>query len=347
MKNYIKELLYTHNSVIIPAFGGFTATYKPASIDHVQGVIFPPSKDLKFNRYLTVNDGLLVQYICEQKGWTREEAEQAIKNWVANMKTSLERREMLEIPQVGRLYLDFEGNYRFLQDNTNYNRQSFGLPNVEFFPVTRTRNTATPQEAQAKSTATPILTLGNEQSKSKIISLWFQRNIPYIVAASFLVLAGTFFLISSQNDDQADTAFIKPVSEERINIKPSYQPGESTTIEETYIAETPSEESEAVVTNDDYLDTPPDEDIDTEGETVVPSQQEAIVVIGSFGNKKNIERLIKKIYAHGYEPFLKKEGSLTKVGVQFAYNTNADIEAKRKDVAKDFRVAAWVLSSKK
>ena len=63
MKNYIQELLYEHNSVIIPSFGGFTAGYKPASIDHVQGVIFPPSKDLKFNRYLTINDGILVQHI--------------------------------------------------------------------------------------------------------------------------------------------------------------------------------------------------------------------------------------------------------------------------------------------
>jgi len=349
MKNYIQELLYEHNSVIIPAFGGFTAGYKPASIDHVQGVIFPPSKDLKFNRYLTINDGVLVQHICEAKGWTRQEAEQAIKDWVAEMKTSLDRREMLEFPSVGRLYLDYEGNFQFLQDNTNYNRTSFGLPTVGFYPVTRNRQ-ATRQEAPQPREAMAVLDLGGTPSRSKIISGWFQRNVPYLVAASFLILAGTFFIIESdKGTSQAGLApFIKPVvAENRVNKKPQRE-------EDTEITTLYPEDmiDEAVVTKkEERIDETPkpvyeptiEEDIDTEGATAAPDQEEGIVIIGSFGSKKNVDKLVKKIYSKGYEPFTEKTGKLTRVGVRFGYEELSQVTSKRKNVASDFKVKAWVM----
>jgi nucleoid DNA-binding protein len=349
MKNYIQELLYEHNSVIIPSFGGFTAGYKPASIDHVQGVIFPPSKDLKFNRYLTINDGVLVQHICESKGWTRQEAEQSIKDWVAEMKASLERREMLEFPSVGRLYLDYEGNFQFLQDNTNYNRTSFGLPTVGFYPVTRNRQAVT-QDAPQPRESVAVLDLGGTPSRSRIISGWFQRNVPYIVAASFLILAGTFLIIESDKSaSQAGrTPFVKKtVTSSRVNKKPQRE--EDTEIATLY----PEDMIDATVVTieDEAVDEPKkkvyepsmDEDIDTEGATAAPDQEEGIVIIGSFGSKKNVDRLVKKIYSKGYEPFTEKTGKLTRVGVRFGYGDLGEVKSKRKNVASDFKVKAWVM----
>ena len=350
MKDYIQELLYEHNSVIIPSFGGFTAGYKPASIDHVQGVIFPPSKDLKFNRYLTINDGILVQHLCESKGWTRQEAEEVIKDWVVEMKASLERREMLEFPNVGRLYLDYEGNFQFLQDNTNYNRTSFGLPTVGFYPVTRNRQAAT-QEAPQPRESIAVLDLGGAPSRSKVISGWFQRNVPYLVAASFLILAGTFFIIESdKGTSQAGlTPFIKNVAaENRVNKKPQHE-------EDTEIATLYPEDmiDETVVTKEEenfeepkkqaYVPVIEEEDIDTEGATIAPDQEEGIVIIGSFGSKENVAKLVKKIYSKGYEPFTEKTGKLTRVGVRFGYGNLGQVTRKRKDVASDFRVKAWVM----
>lgn len=357
MKNYIQELLYEHNSVIIPAFGGFTAGYKPASIDHVQGVIFPPSKDLKFNHYLTINDGVLVQHLCNIKGWTRQEAEQGVKDWVAEMKASLERREMLEFPSVGRLYLDYEGNFQFLQDNTNYNRTSFGLPTVGFYPVTRSNRQAVATEAPQPREAVAVLDLGGEtpSSQSKIIAAWFQSNVRYIVAASFLILTGTFFILNSdkENTSQAGIApFVKKtVADSRMNIKPQREETEIASLyPEDMIDDSGSDEieKEEVVVN---IEEPKkqayepviEDEIDTEGATAAPNQEEGIVIIGSFGNKENIERLIKSIYSEGYEPFTKKTGKLTRIGVRFGYDNLTEVNNKREDIANTFDVEAWVM----
>ncbi len=358
MKNYIQELLYNHNSVIIPAFGGFTTGYRPASIDHVQGVIYPPSKDLKFNRYLTLNDGILIQHLCDTKGWTRAEAEQAVKDWVAEMKSALERREMLEFPKVGRLYLDFEGNFQFLQDNTNYNRESFGLPTVGFYPVARNRKklaTAERQTPQPRpvSEAT-ILDLGGNPSQSQVVSVWFQRNIPYFVAASVMILSLTIWVSSNEITPGTSNlaALTKTVSEDRVNTKP--QRAEDSEITSLYAedmidrtAEKPKKREEmSILPSFEEKNTPlaEDRDLDTEGATVAPGTEEAVVIIGSFGNKENVDRLVKKVYSKGYEPFTMQDGKLTKVGVRFAYETTSEIREKRRAVADDFDVKAWIMT---
>ncbi|MFK8104822.1 MAG: SPOR domain-containing protein, partial [Saprospiraceae bacterium] len=63
---YIGELLYDHDTVIIPALGAIAATYESASIDHVQGLLHPPSKVLSFNKNLVLDDGVLTNYLQEE-----------------------------------------------------------------------------------------------------------------------------------------------------------------------------------------------------------------------------------------------------------------------------------------
>lgn len=371
MKNYIQELLYEHNSVIIPALGGFVTSYKPASIDHVQGVIFPPSKDLKFNRYLTINDGVFIQHLCNRKGWTKEEAEQAIAIWVRDLKNSLERKEMIEFPNVGRLYLDFEGAFQFLPDNTNYNKTSYGLPTVGFYPVTRNRQ-APSTEAPRPRQASTVLDLGKSIPQGKIVPMWIKNNIPYIAVASFLIFAGVFVFSSSGDGTPNQAAlnpFTKPVSADRVNTKPVrtteevsiqslYENTEEESIDasemidrttfDNEIVEEPKEKVTKIITPAEepqleISEAAAENDIDTEGATTAMDEEEAIVIIGSFGNKDNADNLVKKIYKLGYEPFTTKVGKLNKIGVRFGYKSKSEIRKKRKQVAKDFRVKAWVM----
>ena len=57
---FIRELLFGHDCVIIPGFGGFIGNYNPAHIDKNSGTFYPPVKQISFNRNLNHNDGLLV-----------------------------------------------------------------------------------------------------------------------------------------------------------------------------------------------------------------------------------------------------------------------------------------------
>ena len=64
LANYISDLLYRYECVIVPKFGGFVTNNKSARIDGSNHTIFPPYKQITFNAHLTNNDGLLANYIA-------------------------------------------------------------------------------------------------------------------------------------------------------------------------------------------------------------------------------------------------------------------------------------------
>ena len=71
---YISDLLFLHDCVIIPDFGGFICNYKSAYIDENSGIICPPTKDILFNRNLIHNDGLLVNWIAAKENISYDRA---------------------------------------------------------------------------------------------------------------------------------------------------------------------------------------------------------------------------------------------------------------------------------
>ena len=61
--SHIEKLLFLHEALVIPGFGGFTATRTPATADYVGGTVSSPSKTLSFSENLTIDDGILVNDI--------------------------------------------------------------------------------------------------------------------------------------------------------------------------------------------------------------------------------------------------------------------------------------------
>ena len=64
---YISELLFLHDCVIIPEFGGFVGNNKSAVLNKNTNTIYPPSKDILFNKNLRKNDGLLINHIANSE----------------------------------------------------------------------------------------------------------------------------------------------------------------------------------------------------------------------------------------------------------------------------------------
>ena len=50
----VEKLLYKHDCVIIPGFGGFVCNMEHARIDQVTHVIIPPGKHIIFNPNLKI-----------------------------------------------------------------------------------------------------------------------------------------------------------------------------------------------------------------------------------------------------------------------------------------------------
>ncbi len=62
----ISELLYRHDCVIVPGFGGFVSRSHSAGFNKGNNLLFPPAKHILFNRNLIHNDGLLITSLMER-----------------------------------------------------------------------------------------------------------------------------------------------------------------------------------------------------------------------------------------------------------------------------------------
>ena len=129
----IKNLLFEHDCVIIPGFGGFVANYKPAQIDYDRNIFAPPSKDIGFNVQLIHNDGLLVSEVSRISGLGYPVARKNVENFARELKRKLEKGKKIGMDDLGTFFLDKEKNIQFEPDRSiNFLKDSFGLSTFEF-----------------------------------------------------------------------------------------------------------------------------------------------------------------------------------------------------------------------
>ena len=133
---FIRELLFSHDCVIVPGFGGFIGNYNPAHIDKSTSTFYPPVKQISFNRNLNHNDGLLVGKISESAKINYGDARNLVEEYVASLKKKLEKGEKLVFDNIGSFINNQEGNTQFEPDTSvNYHLDSFGLESFHFQPL--------------------------------------------------------------------------------------------------------------------------------------------------------------------------------------------------------------------
>jgi hypothetical protein len=108
LENYISDLLYRYECVIVPNFGGFVTNETSAKVNHFTHTFYPPSKKITFNSHLKHNDGLLANYIASVENSSFSEAVKSINISVEKWKSTL-LVEAVEINKTGTLSLNKEG----------------------------------------------------------------------------------------------------------------------------------------------------------------------------------------------------------------------------------------------
>jgi hypothetical protein len=142
LDTYIAELLYDYDCVIIPQLGGFVTNYRPARIDEKSGAAHPAGKDIRFNRNLTKNDGLLTQAFAHAEGWTFEQANAHIKTSVEEYLQKLNDGIKVKFKKIGVLYLDEHRNFRFEPSNDqNFLKSAIGFESFALPPLVEARKT--------------------------------------------------------------------------------------------------------------------------------------------------------------------------------------------------------------
>ena len=138
LENYISDLLYRYNCVVVPGFGAFLTQKNSARINHITNTFSAPNKSIVFNRQLTTNDGLLVSYVSDSEKISFESAlieiEQQVKSW----QQILVQETSLNLKNIGSLSKNAEDKILFQPaSEPNYLTSSFGLSNFNSLPVTR------------------------------------------------------------------------------------------------------------------------------------------------------------------------------------------------------------------
>ena len=133
---FIRELLFGHDCVIVPGFGGFIGNYTPARIDKASGTFYPPVKQISFNRNLNHNDGLLVGRVSESAKINYGDARNLVEEFVDDVRKKLSKGEKVIFENIGSFVNNHEGNIQFEPDRqVNYHLNSYGLNSFQMMPL--------------------------------------------------------------------------------------------------------------------------------------------------------------------------------------------------------------------
>jgi len=156
LDQYISELLFEHECVIIPGFGGIVANYRPSFLNPAHHTFSPPSKRLAFNASLRTNDGLLASHVSKRLSVNYNEANSYISTFVSDCTKSLQDGQKLVLDKVGVLYLDAEKNLQFMPDaSVNYLKASFGLTSLHSPAIRRDETISSEPEKKRKIVKLP------------------------------------------------------------------------------------------------------------------------------------------------------------------------------------------------
>jgi len=150
VNQYIKDLLFTHDSVIISGLGAFEAKYQPAKINPEDNTMLPPTKEIQYNPSLKLDDGLLSNYIASRESIPIEEAQNRIKEFVAETTDKLAKGEKVEFADLGYLASDSQKNLQFSQQSQDSLLfDSFGMPPVKLSSTGQKKNTIKSEKLMA------------------------------------------------------------------------------------------------------------------------------------------------------------------------------------------------------
>ncbi|MFD0977187.1 HU domain-containing protein [Salinimicrobium gaetbulicola] len=138
VENYIHDLLYRYECVILPGFGAFITQQHSAQIHSATNQFYPPKKTVSFNRQLVNNDGLLANYIMEAEKTGYENAIFKINSFVQELNTVLKENKTVSFGPVGSLRLTEDDKLQFEpSSNNDYLTEAFGLSSVASSEITR------------------------------------------------------------------------------------------------------------------------------------------------------------------------------------------------------------------
>jgi hypothetical protein len=314
LENLLIKLLFSHDCVIIPGFGGLLTRDYPAHINHATHMFMPPSRRVSFNSRLVQNDGVLVHAYAQGGAIPYSEALQQIEQIAQQWMSKIQNGDQLQLEDIGRFYINQEGSLQFKPVvDANFSQEAFGLGVFRISPVVD-RN---------------ILQHMNQKPEIPGRVVHRSRRRTWFRAAAILIpVAGLLYLGATKNDfsEQAlrnGAGFFFSTSTSTVEAPLEVAPGLDAAAYELEAKAEVAEQAEAEVH-------------ENQAEEALSVQSEAVddahgldladfpfqVVVGSFSTEENANRLTKNLHGAFILP---KTGKLIKVSAAgFATREEAD-----------------------
>ena len=137
---HIFNLLQEHDCVIVPNFGAFVARNISAKISRDGSRIYPPNKEITFNKSLIKSDGLLINEISSNENISYEMANDKLSNWVIKSHKKISKQGYIEIKNIGSISLENEKYIFNPSQNSIFLKSSYGLNSIDSNEIKRSTN---------------------------------------------------------------------------------------------------------------------------------------------------------------------------------------------------------------
>ena len=183
MENYINDLLYRYDCVIVPNFGAFLSNRMSAKLHQSTQTFYPPKKVISFNESLISNDGLLANYIAEVEKIPYQNALNSIEKQVNAIKAHLKNGESVSFENIGSVIYNSEDKIVFEPSyHVNFLADAFGLSH---FVTEKVDREAYKEQVKQIEKVVPI-TL-TQEAKEQPIS---KRRPVFTYAAASVIMIG-------------------------------------------------------------------------------------------------------------------------------------------------------------
>lgn len=206
LANYINDLLYQYDCVIIPNFGGFITNKVGAKVNNNTHTFYPPTKQLSFNAHLKHNDGLLANFIASNENISFDSALETIQQQVGIWNDEL-KNSSITIGSVGTLSLNEYQQLIFEPNSTsNFLTDSFGFTTVQSSLIERFKEEVKPLQPIS------VITSKEEEESKKGIPAF----IKYAASIAILLTLGVAGYNSLNRNNQQQLVKQQKMVEEQI-----------------------------------------------------------------------------------------------------------------------------------
>jgi len=301
LEKYLSELLFTHDCVILPDFGGFILHTSSGKYITSSQLFSPPSRTVSFNQLLKADDGLLISTVAEKKGIPYSEGKKLVMEYIALLQARAASTDGAVIRNIGTFRSGREGKLQFIPDpGANYLASSFGLLPVHAQAATnpkRATRTARGRASRIDRKPAPVKTRTPAPVKWTVITsipvilflLWgivFPANFQHHYTNYSGIFTSFFSKPESLPLDKPETSANGGVNTEILN---GGMPEKSKGIEAA--PETIYSEQEAVT---------PAATTGSDGALDQPESKIYHVIGGVFSNKENALGYVSALVSRGY-----------------------------------------------